>query len=280
MKSFFHNFVGSGAMPTTQARPASRGFQPQLENLENRLVPASMTIENGDIHIVGNQTNDYVTVADRGAYYAIEINPYDYSYQPEDYLPRYVYKDVAYGDEIWFYGLNGDDYFVNNSNLMAHASGGYGRDTLVGGPNRDWLYGDQDYDWLYGEGGNDDLFGGYDSWENYMRGGEGDDWMQGAYATDYMYGDGGSDTMYGRSGDDYLYGGTGKDYLYGEWGNDNIDGGDDGYADYLVGGPGADRFQRDYAYVYAVMRYGSSGYWYDREYVADYNWWDGDYFYD
>jgi Ca2+-binding RTX toxin-like protein len=220
---------------------------------------------------LGGHGNDSIGVYDYGA---------DFFEVYENGARHYYSKvfDVTGGDVI-FFGLNGDDYFENATNLRTRASGGYGIDCLYGGSNDDVLMGNHDMDVLCGRGGNDRIEAGDDYTINYLYGGDGDDYLFGARVTDYIFGGNGMDVIYGRSGNDYLYGNAGNDFLYGEAGNDQLDGGDDGVVDYLNWGVGADRFQREWVYYYALTR-GQTGYWNDREYVADYAWWEGDYFYD
>src|SRR5262249_12484566 len=77
-----------------------------------------------------------------------------------------------------------------------------------------------------------------DTWlRSHASGNDGNDYLIGGWNTDHLSGGHGSDHLYGRQGVDYLNGGYGDDVL---------DGGDDGVRDSLIGGPGADKFQRDW----------------------------------
>lgn len=135
--------------------------------------------------------------------------------------------------KVNFQGFGGNDFFENKTWLNTAADGGTGHDVLIGGSGADTLAGGSGNDKLEGRGGND-----------------------------YLYGYGGHDE---------LFGGTGYDRLYGHSGNDRLDGGDDGTSDYLNGGSGADRFQRD--------MYWTGWYWANRDNPVDYSSWQGDYFY-
>ena len=73
-------------------------------------------------------------------------------------------------------------------------------------------------------------------------GGEGDDTLVGGARSDRLWGQGDNDSLLGNAQNDSLYGGSGTDTLSGGSGNDRLDGGDDGIADRLTGGSGADTF--------------------------------------
>jgi Ca2+-binding RTX toxin-like protein len=88
----------------------------------------------------------------------------------------------------------------------------------------------------------------------------------GSAGPDYLYGGIGNDYLYGGMDNDYLSGGFGMDYLNGWYGNDTLDGGDDGSADYLYGGPGRDKFQME---GYGSRQLGSM--YFNRDDPADYN---------
>jgi Ca2+-binding RTX toxin-like protein len=129
---------------------------------------------------------------------------------------------------IEFHGLGGNDTFTNNTALICWAAGGAGNDTLIGGTSDDWLTGQEGNDTLHGRGGNDLLESG---WGN-----------------DTLYGNGGNDTLDGEGGSDTLLGGTGQDQLLGGDGYDYLNGGQDGFADYLLGGTGIDIFKAEWYY--------------------------------
>lgn len=77
-------------------------------------------------------------------------------------------------------------------------------------------------------------------------GNDGNDWLANNTAVRLVAdGGAGDDTLIGGSGNDVLRGGTGKDKLFGLGGNDMLSGGQDGVADELWGGTGADTFVKE-----------------------------------
>jgi Ca2+-binding RTX toxin-like protein len=91
---------------------------------------------------------------------------------------------------------------------------------------------------VFGQGGDDTITVDSSLGEvpSALYGGLGNDTLNGGGGSDLLYGDGGNDTLNGQGGNDALFGGTGDDTLDG--------GGTDGRRDVLVGGPGADTFNR------------------------------------
>src|SRR4051812_41255331 len=217
-----------------------------LETLEDRLALSSFA-SGGNLYVYGTNNADTVTVKYE------TYSGVGYYHVTDNGVNSYYYSGNVYNSNVVFYGYAGNDYFNNYAgSLRAYAYGMDGNDTLIGDANNDYLDGGNGADTLYGYGGNDTLVGGYDYSVNYLYGMDGNDSMYGGYGTDVMY---------GGNGSDYLYGNYGKDYLYGEAGNDTLDGGDDGYADYLNGGSGYDYFQRD--------TYWTGWYYANRDYPAD-----------
>jgi Ca2+-binding RTX toxin-like protein len=148
--------------------------------------------------------------------------------------------------KIVFVGNDGDDSFVNNSDLPSYAWGNAGVDTLIGGGGADRLYGGTWGDSLAGGAGNDSLFG--DAADDTIYGGAGDDAIFGQSGSDALYGEDGNDSILASSGNDTIFGGEGDDYLHGHTGFDEIYGGngDDfivGHAadDWISAGGGDDR---------------------------------------
>ena len=133
--------------------------------------------------------------------------------------------------KIIFIGNDGDDYFVNNSNLRSHVWGNGGVDTLIGGSREDRLYGGSWGDSLVGGAGNDTIFGG--GADDTIYGGAGDDAIFGHSGADILYGEDGDDSIIASSGDDTIFGGEGNDYLHGHTGLDEIYGGNGD--DFIVG---------------------------------------------
>jgi Ca2+-binding RTX toxin-like protein len=79
-----------------------------------------------------------------------------------------------------------------------------------------------------------------------FHGGSGVDLFHGGDGNDFLAGGGGSDFLLGGEGNDQLSGDAGLDQLFGEAGDDVLDGGQDGLADVLVGGSGADKFKAEW----------------------------------
>ncbi len=84
----------------------------------------------------------------------------------------------------YYYGTEGNDYYVHDNS-----------DDLV----------------AYGYGGNDDIFGN-----------SGNDYIDGSHGDDYLYGGFGDDDLLGFDGNDYLIGEAGNDYLLGGFGADTF----------------------------------------------------------
>ena len=144
---------------------------------------------------------------------------------------------VSAVSSIRFDGGNGNDTFVNGTNVPVLAFGGAGNDYLSGGNADDELNGGDGDDELVGNGGDDALLG--DAGNDTLSGGLGNDNLYGGSGNDSLDGGDGADKLQGESGDDNLQGGSGNDSLYGYDGNDVLDGGDGN--DYLDGMDGDDR---------------------------------------
>lgn len=143
--------------------------------------------------------------------------------------------------QISFSGKDGDDTFVNSTNLPSRALGEGGNDTLVGGSNvddfdggegddlliggdgNDILRGSNGNDVIQGDGGNDQITGG--AGNDLLRGGAGADVIRGGAGDDQIWGEGGNDRLFGDEGSDLLYGGEGDDHLEGGVGDDVLSGG-------------------------------------------------------
>ena len=200
MASFFTRMFGTSKTAKNAAKKG--GLRLTLENLEDRLVPAGVSVTNtfGLIIIDGTNGADTVTVdqvqmsGHQPARLIVTANGvatvFDISRSPG--------RGQTSIHGIIFNGNDGNDIFVNNTWFACTADGGNGNDYLYGGKGQDTLNGNAGDDYLYGGIGNDKLFGG-----------------------------------------------TGRDYLFGQEGDDLLDGGDDGMADYLLGGAGKDQFQQE-----------------------------------
>jgi len=224
----------------------STSFRPNLESLDNRLVPSttvasSVTVVNGVLRIVGTTGADTISVSQEGSNYVV---------RETGQADRLFRVGSITAGKVTFEGSASNDRFDNFTSLATVANGGGGSDIITGGSGNDVLQGGIGADYLYGNGGSDRLYAntqftiGADGSSNQLNGGTG---------LDYLYGSDGNDVMDGSLGEDYLFGGRGDDemyaargitgdasynYLDGGDGNDNLYGGD-GF-DYIVGGNGGD----------------------------------------
>ena len=205
--------------PKSPARKKS--FQPMLECLEGRLVPATITTGANFLTINGSGANDVVNVSIVKNQIQIQITG-----QATQNFSRTGVQTIN------FFGNDGHDTFTNNTSINCIAQGGKGNDTLTGGSGIDLLDGGSGSDYLDGGSGSDFLDGGAGDDKLYGRdgndvlfGGAGDDWLDGGAGDDKLYGGSGSDYLYGGAGDDWLEGGAGDDHLDGGPGNDNLFGG-------------------------------------------------------
>ena len=146
----------------------------------------------------------------------------------------YLTADIA---SISFFGIDGNDTFLNETNIVSNAWGGDGNDNLTGGSNADGLYGGIGNDVLIGNGGNDRLHG-LDG-DDQIDGGDGNDQLIGYGGNDLLLGGTGIDLLLGQNGNDTLNGGDGDDSMYGGSGVDSLDGGEGN--DILVGGEDNDQ---------------------------------------
>jgi Ca2+-binding RTX toxin-like protein len=139
----------------------------------------------GNKQVTVNQFGSYIQVAYAGKSYNFTTNA---------------------NTEIRFLGSDGDDTFTNNTNLVSHANGGKGRDTLIGGSNSDYFGGPED-----------------DTANNTLKGNDGNDSLAGGRGNDLIEGGLGDDNLCGRGGDDILKGGADDDtYSYPKLYNFNL----------------------------------------------------------
>jgi hypothetical protein len=143
-----------------------------LEQLENRLVPASFTLTNGTL-----------TITDDNASHSIRL------YESNGVI------GVAGTDKAWYANrisrvvidMAGGNDVVDLRGLQVPATvyGGDGNDLLIGGEKGDYMDGGYGEDRLYGMGGNDTLYGG--PGDDRLFGGAGYDYLHGGYGSDYMW---------------------------------------------------------------------------------------------
>lgn len=179
-----------------------------LEVLEDRTVPAvSLSLSSlGQLTIQGTDAGDTVSVSMIHATF---------------YNPAYVQVTA-----------NGVTTYIK----YASAAGGSGHDGQLPETVRAITF--------YGRFGND-VFVNNTAIPCTAYGDGGIDYLYGGSAGDSLYGGSETDYLYGGEGTDCLYGNAGADYLYGQGGDDTLNGGDDGFADYLNGGAGRDKFQQE-----------------------------------
>lgn len=198
------------------------------DQLEDRRVLAGIEFAplSGVVTITGSEVHDFAFVNQLSAV-EIEVRLAGF--------PVHQFQ-VSQVNEIYFHGLDGDDYFINNTAIPSWAWGGNGNDMLIGGSGNDTLYGDDGDDRLDGRDGDDVLFGG--SGNDTLRGGNGDDSIFGDDGDDRILGGEGNDTLYGQAGNDTVLGGPGNDTISGGGGDDILHGGTGN--DRIVGGGGDD----------------------------------------
>lgn len=218
-------------------------MRPNLENLESRVVPASVKTIGTNMFVQADWT-------DRNGINVFSIDNSlivvnNISYQ----VPAKVTQIMVYGSEYrdsinlqnsgkvcFIRGYEGDDNIVGsvyNDNIDSgdgndRVDGWFGSDIIVGGNGNDSLWGGAGSDSIVGGAGNDYIDGGADA--DVITAGMGDDTVFGRL---------GNDSIRGGDGNDYIEGGSGDDSLFGEKGRDRLIGGD-GY-DLIVGG-----LDRDY----------------------------------
>ena len=215
-----------------------------FEKLEARNLLASVTLTDGTLLIVGDDTDDIVTITETGnRELQVRVN---------DSISEVFSADAV--SLIVAEGGDGDDRIENsthvNSEIFGEAGddlliGGFVDDTISGGEGNDTILGRGLDDSLFGDAGDDTLSGG--NGQDLLNGGDGDDLLLGGDGDDSLFGDAGldrlwgqlgNDQLFGSSGNNLLHGGLGDDIIHGGIGNDSIWGGDGD--DSLFGGLGDD----------------------------------------
>ena len=165
-----------------------------FEPLEDRLLmwstplPDGISFANGIVNINAGAGDDVAAVVVEGDHLratlahrvrvTLDINT-TITTTIQDADKSYPLANVT---KVNFYGRDGNDSFVNETNVPCYASGHAGNDTLTGGGAADLIYGGDDNDDLTGGGGADSLDAGA-----------------------------GDDTLEGNGGNDALEGGDGND---------------------------------------------------------------------
>lgn len=128
-------------------RPRRRrlGFQP-LEG--RRLLAADISVSDGFLNITGSNHNDAVDVYAEGDQIVVSTAEFGPDGMTESATQSFA-RNALRG--ICFQGGEGDDVFVNDTNLRTIALGGPGNDVLVGGTSHDVLHGSSGDDFLLGD---------------------------------------------------------------------------------------------------------------------------------
>lgn len=182
-----------------QARPIRKHhFQPTLESLTDRIVPAvsaSFNAATGVLAVVGDANANTIAFS-RDAAGRILINGGNIAIAGGP-------ATVATTTIIKVNGAAGNDTIVLNEAKGAlpkvHFNGGAGNDTLTGGAGADLLFGQSGNDILSGRGAADVLLGG--GGNDTLTGGDGDDQSHGQSGNDRMVWNPGDDTDLNEGGD-------------------------------------------------------------------------------
>jgi Ca2+-binding RTX toxin-like protein len=190
-------------------RPRRPGFQPTLEQLDERVLPAvtaTFLPSAGVLTVFGDAQNNNIVVS-RDAAGHILVNSGAIAIQGGS-------ATVANTSLIQIFGQAGNDTLSldesNGALPAANLFGGDGNDTLIGGSGNDMLFGQAGNDTLLGKGGNDLLFGG-----------DGNDTLTGGAGDDQVFGGAGNDRLIWNPGDgsDLNEGGDGVDTIEVNGGN-------------------------------------------------------------
>ncbi|MCH2183037.1 MAG: hypothetical protein MK108_13620 [Mariniblastus sp.] len=209
----------------------------RYESLESRqLLAVWVTLEAGNLRIQGDAGNNQVTVSQSLTHESVEV------WVEGQTLHQFDSTQIHH---VFFLGGNGDDLFVNSTDLPTDARGHAGNDSLTSGNGDDLLIGGPGADVISSTGGSNKLIGG--PGDDHIHGGQGtdlvfggqdNDTIRGGQGDDILYGDWGDDLLYGELGDDLILGYTGADTIYGQGGNDRLYGQADN--DSVFGGTGDD----------------------------------------
>jgi len=207
-------------LPAFPPRPS---FKPELEDLENRLVPAgSITAVLGAdqvLRIQGTDQADTILVQQQNNKLSIA------GVSIQSGKQQLVSVAAAQVKEIVINTGAGDEYaaIAPQITIPAELFAGSGNDTLSGGGGNETLNGGSGMDVLEAGGGNDVLYAG--SGSTTLSGGAGNDTLWGGSGADVLQSGGGATVLHASTGDDTLFGGPGRDTLYGGPGKDHLFGG-------------------------------------------------------
>ncbi len=168
------------------------------QSLEQRQLLAGVTLEviNGlnTALIDGSNANDVAEVISTDAAHrtlTIEFNGQTHELSADSEIER-----------IRFLGRDGDDTFINHTEINATIIGHAGNDNLQGGNGNNRIRGGADNDTITGGDRNDVL-----------RGSGGNDTIDGGKRHDRIFGNEGNDLIAGRGGNDVIDGGAGDDQI-------------------------------------------------------------------
>lgn len=266
MKSLFDSAASSisGSRRPAKRRKPTSGLAGRIEGLEKRelltSIGAGVDLNDGTLTIDGTNVADEVRLTseiewDTSSVIVRKSETVTLTYQSANgrFVHRTFQPDEV--DMIRFKGRDGNDTFINETQVTAWAwgdngddtlrsdahftgnrrdnmlHGGSGNDVIIGGNGDDWLYGhdgDKTYgsddDFIMGGGGQDTIYGGVG--RDILFGGAGNDTLSGSLGDDLILGGDGDDLIEGGTENDTLFGGDGNDTLSGQWGFDVLYGGD------------------------------------------------------
>lgn len=130
-----------------------------VQSLEQRsLLAADIVLADAFVQIHGTEHQDVAEVYQQDDQLVVNYKQFDAGGILLEESQHTFGRDKV--ESIFFQGGEGDDVFVNESDVSSLAMGGPGNDMLLGGTARDVLVGGADDDVLLGGDGNDLLLGG------------------------------------------------------------------------------------------------------------------------
>ncbi len=164
--------------------------KPELETLEDRLVPATALLNSaGQLTVNGTNASETIRVTQNSSYVTVEgVGSFRTS------AVRSIVVDAKDGN---------DTVDMRAVSIAATIFGGNGNDMLIGTQGSDLIQGGNGNDKIFGEGGNDTIYGQ-----------AGNDLLYGMGGYDYLIGGDGADFLDdgNRSAQEYFDGGNGLDY--------------------------------------------------------------------
>lgn len=167
MKKFIAKMFGK-TRPVT--RKSKHRYLPEVEGLEQRMVPTVYLLETGEMNVIGTSASDEIEITEKQVFsgystYCTRFGCFlapTYSTHVEatirdlsgEVLEQHSFKktDVS---KIKILGQSGNDVISVNTDLDAEIEGGNGHDVIHGGSGNDVIRGGNGDDTVYGNGGND-----------------------------------------------------------------------------------------------------------------------------